>query len=518
MEPRNPDARYSSLRDYLLVVRRYWVTILLIALVGLAAGLADALRQTARYQATAQVSFQDPTQQLSIVGLGTTNVESPLQLAATYATSAGSPAVLSQVQRSLHTTLSTGVIASALSTVVDQNSGLLSLTAQAKNGVFAAQLANAVADTLVARANNQARSRFVTLAANVRARIAALTAHASPKGAAVSANQLSFLSDELARLETIGSLAQSAQIASPAQAPGTRIGASRARGAAIGLLLGLLLGLGAAFVRDSLDRRLRSLADIEQAYRLPVVGNVRREAMGRLPQLGVSAGEDVAPDIEAFRILRRNVEFLDPERRPRLILITSALPEEGKTTVAGSFALALAAAGRRVLLVDCDLRRPTLAERLGVPATPGLSEYLRGNAAPSAILRTVTFRDAPAAGTGEGDEHRLVCIPAGTPATTAAELLGSSRFADFVEQVSGSYDVVLLDSSPLLPVADTLEILPHVDTVLLCAREDQTTRDQANAARAALRRFPPRPTGLVVTGIKPHTGYGAYSYAYGYND
>jgi Mrp family chromosome partitioning ATPase len=241
--------------------------------------------------------------------------------------------------------------------------------------------------------------------------------------------------------------------------------------------------------------------------------------------------------------LRRNLEFLEHDRPPRSVLVTSAVAAEGKTTVAGSLAFVMAAGGKRTLLVDCDLRRPGLADSVGVEPSPGLIDYLAGGAQPQQILRTVTFAepsttrvmsasvagehqaprgDAAASLPGASDAgtnalvHSLVLIPAGSPTDRGAELLGSGRFKEFIEQVTSRYDVVVLDSSPLLPVADTLEILPHVDAVVICARESQTTRDQALAVRSALGRFPSRPTGLVVTGIKPRgAAYEVYAYSYG---
>ena len=115
--------------------------------------------------------------------------------------------------------------------------------------------------------------------------------------------------------------------------------------------------------------------------------------------------------------------------------------------------------------------------------------------------------------TGKPASLRFVCVPAGSSMSGAAESLGSPQFREFIEEVSQVYDVVIFDSSPLLPVADTLEILPHVDAVILCAREFKTTRAQASAAKAALSRLPERPTGIVVTGVKPgRDDYYDYSY------
>jgi Mrp family chromosome partitioning ATPase len=250
--------------------------------------------------------------------------------------------------------------------------------------------------------------------------------------------------------------------------------------------------------------------------------------MGRVAQMPDGKGVDRGLDVESFRILRRNLEFLDWEHPPRSILVTSGLPEEGKTTVASSLAFAMASAGRQTLLVDCDLRRPALAERLRVKQSPGLSEYLAGAASPQDILRTVAVDD-PAAdqaassnGSANGRStpvtgHKLVLIPSGATASRGAELLGSERFKEFLKQVSSTYEVIVLDSSPLLPIADTLEIVPEVDAVILCARESKTTREQAHAAKAALARFPERPTGLVVTGVTPSDGDEVYSYSYDYS-
>jgi len=229
-------------------------------------------------------------------------------------------------------------------------------------------------------------------------------------------------------------------------------------------------------------------------------------------------------DVESFRILRTNLEFLDVDHPIKSILVTSPLPEEGKSTVAASLAAANAAAGKRTLLVECDLRRPSLPERLSINRSPGLSDYLAGQASAGQILQVVTLSEGEPVSNGNGKDAprveaaagKLVVIAAGSQSVRPAELLGSRRFRDFLEQVVAAYDIVVIDTPPLLSVSDTLELVPLVDSVLLCIRADQTTRDQARAVKDALAHLPERTTGIVVTGLKPgrEHDYGYYSYAY----
>lgn len=519
--------RYLTLHDYLRVLRRYWLIIAALAIVGGGLGYFDAKRQTPVYEASSSVSFQDPSQDLSIVGFGSNSVESPSQLAATASDTVTQPAVLAQVARQLNRSTGQGSLAGAISPLVSATNGNLQIGVRWTNPQFAAQLANAVAQVIVARSNQSTQARFRILAHEIQGRIARLQTRATglrPTPRTTEAGtQLLFYDDELARIDTLRAFARSAQVATIALPPGAPTSPKTLRSAILGFVLGLLLGLLFAFVRDALDRRLRSPRDIESTFHLPVLGYVREEAMGQIARASDgSKRNDRQLDVEAFKIVRRNLDFLADESSSRSIVITSGLPEEGKTTVAGSLAFAMAAAGRRTLLVDCDLRRSTLSNLLELEQSPGLTDFLVGDATPEQILRTVDFNAAPSlngsAPQANGQHSdpslgRLVCIPAGSPTTRAAELLGSNQFKEFLEQVSQIYDAVILDSSPLLPVADTLEMLPHVDTVIVCAREFQTTRSQAAAAKTALSHLPDRPTGLVVTGVRPH-GDEHYGYAY----
>jgi Mrp family chromosome partitioning ATPase len=154
-----------------------------------------------------------------------------------------------------------------------------------------------------------------------------------------------------------------------------------------------------------------------------------------------------------------------------------------------------------------------MAQRFGLPEGPGLTDYLMGNASPQEVIRVVPSVPS-AAGSADGNSiapEPLVCITAGASPPRPADLLGSERFRAFIAQVSDAYDTVLIDTAPLMTVADTLEIVPSVSAVLLCVRLHQSTRDQALAAREALERLPERPTGVILTDVR-ETEEGYYSY------
>ena len=533
-------ARYVTLRDYLGVLRRYKIMIALLTVVGAIAGFVYASTQTPTYTATAQVNFQDPTQALGVVGLATNAIETPGQIASVAAVLVNSPSVMNQVTRELGSSASAQEAGAGVSAQVSVPSDLLQITATSSNAAFATKLADTVASVLVSQENSQAQAQFGQLARHVQREVAHMRATQNPA-------ELAFYEDELGRLNTLAAFAKTAQVTEYAPFAAAS-SAGRTRSTLLGLLFGLLLGVAVAFIRDATDRRLRSAQEMKESFRLPVLTHVRNQTMGHVARLNGHSNVD----FEAFRILRRNLEVLDPDQRPQSILVTSAAPQEGKTTVASSLAVSLASAGRRTLLVECDLRRPALAARFGVEQSPGLTDYLAGKASPQAILRTVPIGEPPhrnggsptTNGNGHGadlgdleqggsrwangcrapgsttgqHEPRLIFIPSGSDTPLGSELLASNRFREFVEQVTEAYDAVVFDSSPLLLVSDTLEILPSVDAVVVCARASRTTQAQASAAKEALSRFPDRPIGLVVTGVKPGGDeYGVYASAGAYS-
>ncbi|MBA3302093.1 MAG: hypothetical protein H0T15_09535 [Thermoleophilaceae bacterium] len=337
----------------------------------------------------------------------------------------------------------------------------------------------------------------------------------------------------ISQLESLADFARPVSIGEPADVPAAPASPRPLRNGILGLLLGLTLGIIAAFVRDVLDRRLKFSGDIEDKLGLPVLGHIGKDALGRVVMPSNGHKDLSAIDLEAFRMLRMSLEFMDVDNPLRSVLVTSGLPEEGKSTVAASLAAVTAMSGKRVLLVECDLHRPSLAGRLSLAPTPGLSDYLAGKASPQEVLQTVNAPGEPAppapgngiggAEENGGKEHEgqpepatsgLVCITAGSRVPRPADMLDSERFRSFLDGVAKVYDLVVLDSSPLLSVSDSRGLVSQVDAVLLCVRAWQTTDEEASAAKATLERFPARNPGVVITGVRPSdaVSYGYYSY------
>ncbi len=498
-------SQYKPLREYLAVLKAHRVMIGVVAALAVVIALALSLTQTPKYDATAALSFQDQSQALGLIGVPVAQVNTPAQLAQTAAQTLVTPALLSSVQRTLGTRQTIGQLQGELSTAVQPSTSLLNVTAASRSPEFAARLANAVAEAAVSSATDLSHRSLAASAHSLQERLS--RTHDPTTRAA--------LADRISQLESLSIVTDPVTVAQTAQVPSSPASPKPVSDALIALILGLLLGVVLAFARNSLDRRLHGAHEIRQSLTLPLLGYVRNDVMGHvaLPTANGN-GPVTAVDLESFRIMRANLEFLDSETTSQVIAITSGLPDEGKSTVAASLAVASAVAGKRTLLIECDLRRPTLSDRLGVERVPGLVEYLTDTATPQEILRSVVVASGR---TGEHDKA-LTCILSGDITAQPAELLASPKFHSLLNEVRQVYDLIVLDTSPLLPVADTLEIIPEVDVVILCVRALQTTRQQAAAAKAALDRLPDKPRAVVATGVRLGTddayGYYAYDYAY----
>lgn len=492
-----------TVRDYLRVVReRRWL-ILALALLFTAAAYLYVSRQPDSYRAEARLEFRSQNTQSSLFGQPVdVGGQTPEGRAAMEAATLVRPDVLRRARRLLDFRGPLRVLAGSVDARPEARTNLVIVSATARTGAAAATIANAVARAAVYVTRDQTRREYARAAAAQRSVLRNLPRRPG--------NDLSRILTQgsVARLQELSRIASPAVLREEATAPRDPSSPRVVRTTLLGLLVGVTLGLVAAFFRDALDRRPRSAREVSADLGLPILGHVREALLGNGLVAGGARRRGVLSDadLEAFRLVRANLDLLGDRGAPNLLLVTSAAPGEGKSTVATGLAAAYASAGKRTLLVEADLRRGSLAGRLGVRPAPGLGDYLAGRAAPGDTLQPVDV-DA---------EAPLVAIVAGAAARRPAELLAADRARAFFDEVRQAYDVVIVDSPPLLAVADTMEIAPLADAVVLCVRGSRTPRAQLEAGREALERLGERPVGVVVTGARTGddgAGYGYYAYA-----
>ncbi len=288
---------------------------------------------------------------------------------------------------------------------------------------------------------------------------------------------------------------------------------------AVGVFSGLLVGVIVAFMRDWLDTTVRTEQDLANIVGVAVVGtipNLQQQARSVGYRLPAPKGADAAPATgrefqtpaaEAYRTLRTNLNYLTPPRPPHVIVITSALPGDGKTTTAVNLAVTLAHQGQRVILIDAETRRGTVHDLFGIPPAPGFFDLMYGQASPGECIRRVEME-------GGGT---LDVLPLGSaPSVNPADLLVAGRLQPLFERLRPQYDYVLIDTPPLNLFTDAALIGAHADALLLVARADKTDRDELRYAVQQLRNVQVTLAGTILNDVefrrssRYRMGYGNY--------
>lgn len=273
------------------------------------------------------------------------------------------------------------------------------------------------------------------------------------------------------------------------------------RNVMLGALVGLLVGAGAAIARARLDRSVKDPQDIPVLTGAPVIGTVLRDAALEKQHLIVRSGTNRTA--EDYRQLRTNLQFLSVDEPPKVIMISSAMPSEGKTTVVVNLAMALVDAGRTVTVVEADLRRPKVTRYLGIVAGVGLTNILAGTAELDEVTQTY--------GT-----TAFKVIGAGPTPPNPGELLSSSHMLTLIDKLRTENDFVLVDAPPILPVADATGLAVAMDGVLLSVRYGSTTKDQLRQAASTLDRVGAKTLGVILNIVPPRAQV-ASAYGYGYS-
>jgi receptor protein-tyrosine kinase len=273
------------------------------------------------------------------------------------------------------------------------------------------------------------------------------------------------------------------------------------RNIAIGLAAGLLLGVGLAVLRDRLDNTVKDRETLEEITEVGLVGSIPMDKERR-KEPAISFESDNSGIAEAFRKLRTNLHFLTVDNPPRVIVVTSSSPHEGKSTTAINIALALAEAEHNVVLVDGDMRRPSVDRYLDLVGSVGFSTVLSGGASLSEVLQATKF-------------PRLTVLTSGAAPPNPSELLGSMAAKTVLGELREKFDYVIVDSSPLLAVTDGAILAANADGALVMSKSGQTKREHLAHAIGILHDVGATVLGAVFT-MTPTRRGGQYSYSYSY--
>ena len=275
---------------------------------------------------------------------------------------------------------------------------------------------------------------------------------------------------------------------------------NKKRNLLLGMILGLFGGVGLAFFIEYLDNTVKGAKDLEERFDLPVLGSIEEVRDKKKNIESFITQNPLSPIAESYRLIRSGLLLSSAEHPPKTMLITSMNSKEGKTSTTANIARILAQGGSKVLIIDCDLRRPRMHKIFGISSEIGLSSFLTGTTKEN-VVQQITAEN-------------IFLIPSGPIPPAPAELLGSAKMKQFVKQLAGDFDFILLDSPPVQSVTDSLELSQHVDGTIIVVRAGKTTNEEMESGMKKLHDVQTRFLGFVINGMKSQD---MGKYYYGYN-
>jgi len=372
-----------------------------------------------------------------------------------------------------------------------------------KSGVL---IEKALAETGLGVSLATARDSIETASANDTVLLQISVTLPSPDEAALLANALSAeLAENVMTLEQPaggGTALAKVTLVAPARPEASPVSPKVLRNSVLGFVVGALVALVYLYMRFKADGRVRSAEQAEAASGAPLLSSIPDEpSLAEGSVVDFRSGASMAA--EAYRKLRTNLTFVNIDNKTRCVMVTSANPSDGKTTTALNLAASLAEAGNNVLVVDADLRSPSVAPMLGLSGDVGLTDLLRTDIAPSELIQQTEF-----------DGLSVLCSGPRPPNST--ELLGSQRSRQVFSQIREAFDFVIVDSPPVLPLADANVVSQIVDGVLVVVRDRSTKTAQVVQAVSELRAVDATLLGTVLNrsdssvGLYSYSAYGAY--------
>lgn len=508
-----------DVRDYIAVLRRQALVIVLLAVGGLGLALVFSAIQTPTYTARAEVLIRPPTgfsQGARLDQVVSMDTEARLVVSAPIAEAAN---------EALGTGLSITQLLKHVSVDTAPDTLILDVLFWDTRPGRAAEGANAFADAYLTYKRDQALEEIAQQRSAIEQQMAELRRQQREQTEILEGSdpdspeyldaqealdrldvQVAVLASQLA---SIPSLVDPGDVILPATAPASPSSPKYPVNAAVGLFLGLFLGIVAAFLRDRADDRVHGRRDVSLYLRTPILAyipHVRRHRQQVFTRLIVET-EPRSPAAEAYRTARTSVLALASRGDYRVLAIVSPLQREGKTTTAANLAAALGHADKRVLVASVDLRKPRIHEFFRISNDVGLSDVLTGE---MELKRAIV----------KSDSSSVWILPGGHPPARPAELLQGSRMAAVVEELRADFDFVVLDCPPVLGLADCLALVPLADAVFMVIAAEQSQGGAIMEAYEQLDRVGGAPIGAFLNNIRvprgSHQAYGYYLPAPGY--
>ena len=521
LEPEgNLMADSQELRRYFYLFLRWWWLIVLCALLGGGAAFAYSSRIVPVYTATATMLVQRGG-----TGSDAAGTYYDERLARTHSRMIEGRPVMEAVIADLGLVITAEGLANQIKTELVPDTGLIRLSVTDTDPARAALIANAVAEAFIAQNWDMQQERYIDYLTSVQEQMAEMSALIQETTVAISAMGTPITDQEhadLARLETTlaghrntyATLSNSYEqmrltaalstdnlvVFESARVPAVADGGRKTQTIALAAVTGAMVAVGVILLIEYLDDTIKTPADVSEALGLNTLGTIGR--IGRRQDELIVIDRPRSPIAEAYRALRTNVRFSSLNKPLRTLLVTSPSVTEGKSVTVANLSVAMAQAGLRVAAVDADLRRPRQHRIFDLERSEGLTESLLEGRMNGALCPVENVED-------------LQVLPSGELPPNPAEMLGSQRMQDLLDELAGQVDVVILDSPPLLPVTDAALLAQRVDGVLLVIEAGRTRRTVAQHAVENLRQINANLLGVVLNAV-PLRKIGYYYYYYYY--
>ncbi len=496
-----------TLDDYLsLLWRRKWIILQAVIIVPVVA-VALALRQSPVYQASSEVLLSRQDIGSELLGLQNTNLYTdPVRFAETQAAIANTPQLAERVVNATKVNESAGALLGASNITPNPGADLLNFNVKNGDPALAAKLATAYGREFTVYRRQLDTAAMQSALTQVQHRLGELR-----KLGGTSGSEYSSLLTREQQLKLYVNLQTSNTYLIREAQGAAQIKPQPRRNALLGLFGGLVLGVCLAFIAEALDKRVRSIEEIEATLRLPLLARIPEPSREhRRADEIVMLTQPSSPEAEAFRVLRTNLQFLNVDEQAKLIMVTSSVAREGKSTTVASLAISVARAGARVALVDLDLHNPALGRFFDVADRPGFTEAALDLAPIDKVVHHIPISVGAANAKHLNNGHgvaRLDVIASGALPLNPGEFVESAAAERILTQLRERYDFVFVDAPPLLPVSDAISLSAKIDAMIVLARLGLVERANLRDVQQILARCPAAKLGVVITGAPAQTQY-----------